>query len=109
MLQEVTLYPATTAATAVTGSSVLLLNEARTCFIQWLITGADVAGTFTVEVSADNSVWTAWATGTAVTSSADGHINMVDCGAKYARFTWAYTSGTGNLSVKAVIKGGAKS
>lgn len=108
MLQEIVLYPATTAATAVTGSAPILLNEGQSCFIQYLISGSDVAGTFSVEVSADNSVWTLWTTATSVTNSADGHVNIVDCAAKYVRFVWAYTSGTGNLSVKAVVKGGVK-
>jgi len=102
-MQEIVLRVATTAATAF-NSPPLVINDNALCFIQYLISGSDVVGTASLEASADNVTWTAYGSSTAVTASADGHFNVIDCGAKYIRFVWAYTSGTGNISVVANLK-----
>jgi hypothetical protein len=103
MQEFLTYYPATTAATSFNGSPILL-NDDALVFFQYLVTGSDVAGTASVQASADGVTWTTFGSTQSVTSSSDSHFNVADCGAKYVRFVWAYTSGTGNISVACNVK-----
>lgn len=103
-MQEITLYPATTAATAF-NSAPLLLNDGSMVYVQVLISGSNVVGTLTLEASADNVTWiTIAGSSQAIASSADHAWNVTSLAAKYLRAVWAYTSGTGNVSVVANIK-----
>ena len=105
-MQEITLYPATTAATSF-NSAPLLLNDSDLTFIQVLFTGSDVVGTLTLEGSADNTTYTTLAGSSqavSVASNVSYYWNSSVTAAKYVRAVWAYTSGTGNISIKANIK-----
>ncbi len=103
-MQEIVLYPATTAVTPF-NSAPLLLNDSDGLYVQVLYTGSNVAGTLTLEASADNTTYiTVAGSSQAVTSSVNAAYNVNNLNAKYVRVVWAYTSGTGNISVKANIK-----
>lgn len=101
---EIALYPVTTAATSF-NSAPLLLNDNDGVYIQVLFSGSDVVGTLTLQASADNTTYiTIAGSSQAVTASSNSAWNVSDLNAKYIRAVWAYTSGTGNISVKANIK-----
>lgn len=71
--------------------------------------GSDLAGTLQLQASNDNDEATAsWvdvaSTTQAVANSEDHIYNINNAGYRYARFTWTYTSGTGNIEGIYVIK-----
>lgn len=103
-MQDIVLYSATTAVTPF-NSAPLLLNDNDGVYIQVLFTGSNVVGTLTLEASADNTTYVTIAgSSQAVTASANSAWNQSNLNAKYVRAVWAYTSGTGNISIKANIK-----
>lgn len=103
-MQDIALYPVTTAATAFS-SAPLLLNDSSSAYIQVLISGSDVVGTLSLQASADNVTYVTVAGSTqAITASADHAWNVSGLAAKYLRVVWAYTSGTGNISIQVNVK-----
>lgn len=101
----VKMYGPVTAATSVAAGTYLFLGDQPYFSIQAIFTGSDVAGTFKLQRSIDGVSW-ADISGqtTSVTSSASTVLGGGAEGATYVRWAWAYTSGTGNLSVIGVIK-----
>ena len=97
-------YPATTAATSFTTPSVPVGDNQNLSAIVW-ITGSDVVGTLTVQGAIDDTFARPipLQTATAVTASADTLISLPYVGLPYVRFVWAYTSGTGNISIDVCV------
>lgn len=105
MSQDITLVATVSAATSITGSAPLLLNDNDMVFVQALFSGTDVAGTAKIQASADNTTYTDMAgQSQSVASSGSYAWNITDLAAKYMRLVWTYSSGTGNITVKANIK-----
>ncbi len=105
-MQSITLYPAKTAATSVTTATTpLFLGDEKYFAIQAVFSGTDVAGTFKLQASVDNVNWADISgASTSVTASATTVLSGAGVGYPYVRFQWSYSSGTGNLTVYAVIK-----
>lgn len=83
----------------------VLMGDNLTVFYQTLFTGADVAGTLTVEGSADKvHAQPIEDASFDVVSSGLWIFDIQKCGAKYVRLKWVYASGTGNVSVIATVK-----
>jgi hypothetical protein len=97
-------YPSTTAVTNFTTPAIPVGDNANLTAIV-TITGTDVVGSFTVQGSVDQ----AFTRGvflqapTAVTTSTDIYISIPYVGLDYIRFTWTYTSGTGNIIIDVSI------
>ncbi len=100
------LYKATTAVTSVTTATTGIdLGDCINYSIQAVFTGSNVVGTFKLQMSDDNATWIDISgKSTSVTSSTS--TVLADSGAsyRYVRFQWSYGSGTGNLSVFAIVK-----
>ncbi len=68
--------------------------------------GGDLVGTLKLQASVDGSTYVdVTDSDQAVAASADHLWSVTDAGYRYVRVDWAFTSGTGNLTVKAIIKG----
>ena len=64
-----------------------------------------LGGTIALEGSNDNSDWVGISGASQVIASGASHLfNVVNAAYRYVRLTWTHTGGTGNLTVKAVIK-----
>jgi hypothetical protein len=103
------LYPLWIPAhTAVTGftSAPLIIQDNGNCAIGVTITGADVVGTLTLQGAFTEDFARPFLiqTATAITASADTLYNLNDLNYPFVRLVWAYTSGTGNISVDASIR-----
>lgn len=99
-------YPATTAATSFT-SGAIALGDAGNVFIGYTISGSNVAGTISVIASTTADFtrsWTVSNTSTSITNSADGYFNLSDLNAPYVAVVWAYSSGTGNITLDVCVK-----
>jgi len=95
---------ATVSAAANVTSGVLDIGDFTGYSIAAVLTGSDVAGTVSLEVSLDNSTFvTVASTSTAITSSTDTIFNISDAQYRYVRCKWVYSSGTGNLTVTSFI------
>lgn len=103
-MQEILLVTTVSAATDFS-SPPLLLNDSNEAYVQVLFSGSNVVGTLILEASADGTTYVTVA-GSSQTVSASGSFvwNVVDMVAKYLRVGWDYTSGTGNITIKANIK-----
>lgn len=67
--------------------------------------GGDLAGTLKLQASIDNSVYIDVAdSDQAITGSEDHMWSIADAAYRYVRVDWAYSSGTGNLTAKAIVK-----
>ena len=94
-------------ATSDVTSVQLNLGHLTTYSIQVNFSGGagNLAGTLTLESSIDNSTYvTVSGSSQAVTSSGDHLWSVTDAGYRYVRAKWVYTSGTGNIDVKAILK-----
>lgn len=86
-------------------SGVLDIGEQRSYAIQALFSGSNVAGTIKLEVSVDGTNFVDLASSSqSISSSADFMWNVNEASYRYVRVDWTATSGTGNLTVKAIIK-----
>lgn len=67
--------------------------------------GGDLVGTLKLQASIDNSTYIdVTDSSQAVNASADHMWSIADAAYRYVRVDWAYTSGTGNLTAKAIVK-----
>jgi hypothetical protein len=67
--------------------------------------GGNLAGTLKLQASIDNSLWIdVTGSSQAVTSSTDHMWSVTDAEYRYVRVSWTFTSGTGNMTVKGIIK-----
>lgn len=99
------LTPTVSAATDFTSAGVDLGDLTHYSF-HAVFSGSDVAGTFHLEVSNDNSNWIDLSGGSSsITSSGDALLNISTAGYRYVRYDWNYSSGTGNITVTFCGKG----
>lgn len=98
-------YPATTAATSFT-TPPINVGDWGNISAAVFITGADVVGTLSVQGAIEKTFARPilMQAATAVTASADTLISLSYVGLPYIRFVWAYTSGTGNISIDVSIR-----
>lgn len=86
-------------------SNALDLGDLQVFSIHANFTGATLAGTLALEASNDNTDFAAISGASQVVASAASHVfNVVNAAYRYVRLTWTQTGGTGNLTVKALIK-----
>ncbi len=103
MIQR-TLIPLQSAASDITGT-YSDIGDLINYSIHVIITGADVAGTLTLESSDDGSNFvTVDNSSQSVTNSGDVMYNVTGASYRYVRPFWDYTSGTGNISAIQIIK-----
>lgn len=97
-------YPVTTAVTPFT-TPALPVGDNANVTANVTITGADVVGTLSVQGSIDEAFTRPilMQAATAVTASADTLLSFPYFGLPYVRFVWAYTSGTGNISIDVCV------
>lgn len=73
--------------------------------IQVTFSSATINGTLTLEGSLDKETWTTIPSSTQAVTSGAAHMWSVEkAGYRYVRASWAYTSGTGTLTMKAFLK-----
>tara|TARA_R110002126_G_scaffold172712_1_gene321498 strand:- start:3754 stop:4095 length:342 start_codon:yes stop_codon:yes gene_type:complete len=87
-----------------TGDSTNIMHTDRVGY-QILYTGAP-NGTFSVEVSNDETTWQALVLSVAIaaTGSGDNHFIDVETASKFVRLVYTFSSGTGSLDVKLTAK-----
>lgn len=108
MAKTIVLRPTATAATATTSGPVLL-DGIFGYSIQAAFTGSNVVGTLKLLVSADGVNYIDLVSSSqAITASAGYVYNLSDVQYKYVKADWAYTSGTGNLTITFYTKFGDK-
>lgn len=67
--------------------------------------GADLAGTLTLEASVDKTQWKTITNSDQAVTTATGHIwNVTNAAYRYVRVFWEYTSGTGNITAFMIVK-----
>ena len=95
-----------TATTATIDSAAFDLGDLQTYSIQVDFSGADVAGTLTLESSyfAEGPWTTVLNSSQSVTASADHTWSVLGAGYRFVRVHWVYTSGTGNITANLVGK-----
>jgi len=97
-------YPASTAATGFTTPAIPVGDNQNLGAIVF-ITGSDVVGTLSVQGAIEETFArpVLMQAATAVTASADTLISIPYFAMPFVRFVWAYTSGTGNISIDVCI------
>ncbi len=104
-MQSFILQPAVTAVNDITASAPMFLGDEKYYDIQAVFTGSNVVGTFKLQQSVDGVNFVDLSgKSTSVTSSATAIQGDNVAQYPYVRFVWTYGSGTGNISVVAVIK-----
>lgn len=88
----------------ITGPSTNILYTDRAGF-QIVYTGSPT-GSFSIEVSNDETTWQAVAlsTGVSAAGSADNHFIDVETASKFIRLVYTFSSGTGSLNVHITAK-----
>lgn len=98
-MQIKTLTPTVSATSNITSGGVDL-GDITNYSVYGVFSGSDVAGTLKLQVSNDNSNYIDLSGGSSsITSSGDAIFNITDAGYRYVRYDWAYSSGTGNITV----------
>ena len=93
-----------TSAVTFTNSVSLNVGDNSNFWIGVLFSGADVVGTLKLQGSDNDSDWWDIANSSqAVTASTRHAWNVSDVHYVYVRVAWTYTSGTGNISGRAII------
>lgn len=70
-----------------------------------VVSGADVVGTLSLEVSLDNTSYVEVPSSSqSIAASADYIYSVSDAQYRYVRAKWVYTSGTGNITITIVVK-----
>lgn len=73
--------------------------------VQVNFSGANLVGTLSLEASLDKETWVQVTdSDQAVTASADHQWSVLGAAYRYVRAKWVYTSGAGNITVKAITK-----
>lgn len=99
-----TLVNAATAA-SFSASQPLDLGDLKDYSMGIVVSGSDVAGTFTLECSNDKTTWVTVAdSDQAITTSQEVFYDVRDANYRYARLAFSYTSGTGTITVTAIVK-----
>lgn len=102
------LQPAVSAASSITTSAPLELGDIRAYSFQAIFSGSNVVGTFKLQGSCDINTPSNWVDianqTTSVTASAGTILGESASIYNYVRFVWTTTSGTGNITVNALIK-----
>lgn len=99
-MQSKTLTPAVTAATSISATGGVDLGDITTYSFYALFSGSNVAGTFKLQVSNDGTNYVDLSGATSsISASGDAIINATDAGYRYVRHNWAFSSGTGNITV----------
>jgi hypothetical protein len=102
-MKKYTLIATQSAASDVTTAGINL-GDADSYSIHAVFTGSDVVGTLGIYGSNDGTNYTLLQTATNVTASGSVLLNKNDASYQYVRAFWDYTSGTGNITVTAVVK-----
>lgn len=87
-------------------SGPITVGDGGGFFIAVTFTGSNVAGTLSLQCAATPDFarpFTLTGTSTAVTNSTSAYFNLDGQRYPYVRVVWAYTSGTGNITVDATI------
>ncbi len=101
-MRLVTLRATQTAATSFTAKYDL--QDLRSYSTQAVFTGADVAGTYKLQKSVDGTNFVdITGKSTSVTSSATA-VQDDEANYRYLQVNWAYSSGTGNITVYLAVK-----
>jgi hypothetical protein len=96
---------ATTTAATSFESPAFDLGDCQCYGVQMLLSGSDVAGTAKLQASLDNETWIdVPSSSQSITGSTDYLWSVSGAGYRYVRISWAYSSGTGNITVKAIVK-----
>ncbi len=73
--------------------------------IQVVFTGSDVVGTLKLQASLDNVNFFDIDGSTQAVAASEGQIwDVINCGYRYVRVVWTYTSGTGNMTMELYVK-----
>ncbi len=81
------------------------LNDLTTFAIAVNFTGSNVVGSLKLKASVDNTTFFDVTNSTqAVTASTDHIWDVVRAGYRFIAVDWDYTSGTGNIEIKLVVK-----
>lgn len=83
------------------------VGDAGNYFFGVTFTGANVIGTLTLEASSTpdfTNFWVVTGSSQAVASSANKYYDTTLCSYPYVRLRWAYTSGTGNITVEGTCR-----
>ncbi len=95
--------PATSAVTF-TNSVSLPIGDNQNFWIGILFTGVDVVGSLKLQGSDnDSDFWDISGSTQAITASTRHAWNVSDVHYPYVRVVWTYTSGTGNISGRAIV------
>lgn len=101
---QFTLVNAATAATFSQSASIAL-NDLQVFSIAVVVSGSNVAGTFTVLGSNDNvTFFPVSGSSQVITSSDDVFYDVTRSGYRFAALGFTYTSGTGTITATAVVK-----
>jgi len=103
MSKEITLITATDASGDVTSNSWDLVDLDRFS-VQVNFTGSDLVGTLTLEASNDDTNFITVTDSSQAVSASTDHLYDVTAGYRYVRLFWDYTSGSGNISAKVLVK-----
>jgi hypothetical protein len=104
-VQKFILQPAVSAASDILTPAPLFLGDEKYFDIQAVFTGVDVVGTFKLQQSVDGTNFVDLSgKSTSVTGSATAIQGDNVAQYPWVRFVWDYTSGTGNITVTAIIK-----
>lgn len=99
-----TLVSAASAATFTT-SEWVDLGDLKAFGMEILVSGSNVVGTFTLQCSVSKDTFATVANSSqAITASADVVYDVTVSGYRYVRLAFTYTSGTGNITAKVVVK-----
>lgn len=103
-MKEAVLLQVVSAASSVTSGAFDLCD--LNCFSVGVnFSGSNVAGTLKLMASLDNTTYFDVASSSqAVTSSTDHVWDVTQCGYRYVKANWVYTSGTGNIDIKIFVK-----
>ncbi len=104
-MQKFILQPTVSAVTDILTPAPLFLGDEKYYDIQAVFTGSNVVGTFKLQESVNGVDFVDIANkSTSVTSSASAIQGDNVAQYPWVRFVWDYTSGTGNITVTAIIK-----
>lgn len=104
-MKEKELISAADASVSISSGVACDLGDLREYSVHVIFTGSDVVGTLALQASNDNANFVE-VTGSsqAISASGDFLYNITNANYRYVRVSWAYTSGTGTITAKVVIK-----
>lgn len=91
--------------TSALSSVALDLGDMTNYAIQVTFSSSGISGSLTLEGSLDKSTWTTIPDSSQTVTGGAAHMWSVEkAGYRYVRATWAYSAGTGTLTMKAFLK-----